>query len=73
MDINVYYDMMDTEILLTLCEQEYRKYVMTAAWSDTICNRVDVLKNSIKEYTAKIMALKAMLRELYHDDYAEYC
>lgn len=58
-----YYDMMDTELLLSLCEQEYRKYVMTAAWSDTICNRVDVLNKTIKECNEKIASLRSLFQE----------
>ena len=59
----MYYQIVDLEYILQCSEKEYRKYVAMGSWSDTICNRVDILKKTIQETSEKIASLKAILKE----------
>jgi hypothetical protein len=56
---DAYYDLIDYKHNLRCAEKEYHGYVITAAWSDKICHRVDMLKAAIHDYKKKIRAIEA--------------
>lgn len=59
---DAYYDLIEYRHNLHFAEKEYHGYVITAAWSDKICHRVDVLKATIHEYKQKISAIENFFR-----------
>ena len=60
---DAYYDLIEYKHNLKSAEKEYHGYVITAAWSDKICHRVDVLKAAIQEYKKKIQAIETFFNE----------
>lgn len=60
---DAYYDLIEYKHNLRSAEKEYHGYVITAAWSDKICHRVDVLKAAIHEYKQKISAIQRFFEE----------
>lgn len=55
---DAYYDLIECQHNLRFAEKEYHGYVITAAWSDKICHRVDALKAAIQGYKQKIRAIQ---------------
>jgi hypothetical protein len=60
---DAYYDLIEYKHNLLSAEKEYHGYVITAAWSDKICHRVDILKAAIQDYKDKIRAIKQFFEQ----------
>jgi hypothetical protein len=57
------YDKLDHYTLsIAIAEKEYHSYVKLRGWSDSVCARVDVLKELIRDHTVKIAEIQENLR-----------
>jgi len=46
---------------IAIAQKEYHSYVKLRGWSDSICARVDVLKELIRDHRVKIAEIQAKL------------
>ena len=60
---DAYYDLIEYKHSLRSAEKGYHGYVITAAWSDKICHRVDFLKAAIHDYQKKIRTIQDFFNE----------